>query len=91
MSDKLTRKQVLALSRALKRKGRKLPRVGHCVVFARGKRGGHGGEVCHSVEGGKHVYRHSGGSAASKWRPPTHRPFWDTVKREVVFAPRGWR
>ena len=51
----LTRKQVLALSRALKRKGRKLPKLGWCATHRTpsGKF-----EICHdySASGRKHVY-----------------------------------
>ncbi len=70
MSDKLSRKQVLALSRALKRKGRKLPAVGRCVILSRikGPIDAPGrAEICHTTEGGKHVYRKSGFST------PSHR------------------
>ena len=54
MPTKLPPKQVLALARALEHKGRSLPAAGHCVVHVKGT-------VCHSIEGGKHVYRHVGG------------------------------
>lgn len=60
MSDNLTRKQVLALSRALKRKGRKLPPVGVCAIF-RDPGGVRTTEVCHAIIGGKHVYYKVGG------------------------------
>jgi hypothetical protein len=68
MSKKLTRKQVLALSRALKRRGRKLPKRGFCTILTvENGRGivassvGVAGEVCHDIENGKRVYRHYGG------------------------------
>lgn len=62
----LSRKQVLALSRALKRQGRKLPKVDHCARI--GKIGGkydptlvrssfHATtEVCHYKFGNRHTY-----------------------------------
>lgn len=51
MSHKLTRKQVLALSRALKRHGRKLPKLSVCARV--GKVTGHrlASEVCHYKDG----------------------------------------
>lgn len=56
----LTRKQVLALSRALKRKGRKLPKLGWCTTHRTpsGKI-----EICHdySATSKKHVYYMVGG------------------------------
>ena len=58
-SRKLSRKQVGALSRALKRKGRKLPKVGYCSLVGGGAFATEkiSVEVCHGMEGGKHVYR----------------------------------
>lgn len=67
---KLTFKQVRALRRALKRRGWKLPKVGMCKViskptkadkamWAKGQLPGFVRalpEVCHTREGGKHVY-----------------------------------
>lgn len=106
MADNLTRKQVLALSRALKRRGRKLPRVGMCAIF-RDPAGQRTTEVCHSVIGGKHVYYKTGVVDDYKkverrrvkfpndtryYKPfkPSGHTFFDTVKREVVFT-RGRR
>lgn len=50
MPSKLTRKQVLALSRALKRQGRRLPAVNRCAVLTAWEQ--KVGEVCHEIEGG---------------------------------------
>ena len=62
----LSRKQVLALSRALKRQDRKLPKVDHCIRIAKVK-GKYDPtlvrssvlattEVCHYKFGNKHTY-----------------------------------
>jgi len=63
---KLTRKQVLALSKAQKRRGRKLPKVGYCATL-RGSPGQKHVEVCHYYERGagtkyKHNYYVLGGN-----------------------------
>jgi hypothetical protein len=50
VSRTLTRKQVIALSRALKRRGRKLPKKGMCAIFKR-PGGSKTVEVCHDKNG----------------------------------------
>lgn len=91
MSDNLTRKQVLALSRALKRKGRKLPRVGMCAVF-RDPGGVRTTEVCHSVIGGKHVYHKTGGLTDYEKVRRRHTKFPGDTRYHKPFRPAsGWQ
>lgn len=56
--DKLTRKQTLAFSRSLRRRGLKPLAVGSCAIIRAGA--AKAAEVCHYYEGGKHVYYRMG-------------------------------
>ena len=72
----LTRTQVRALSRSLQRKGRKLPGVNRCTLLQAPRVTG--GEVCHAIERGKHVYYRTNGFT----------PYMKQARRQQKFGGR---
>lgn len=95
---RLTRKQVLALKRALARRGLKLPKPGWCTVTT--KSGGRydrtvaagtrrTSEVCHEIVNGKKIYT----------RRVINPPSWELRRRGPIrssyhgkrWTPDGWK